>query len=268
MLEAASVAGAEFSTLAVAAGLGEDRAAVEARCDELARQRQFIQDCGVQVLPNGEAVSRYGFIHALYQNVLYERVSASRRAQLHRRIGEHVESIYGERAREIAAELAMHFERGANYKQAVKYLQQAADNDIRRFAYQEAVALSRRGLELLAKLPDTPERAQQELRLQLTLGVPLIATEGYAAADVGSVYTRARELCRAVGRNAGNLSSTLGALDISFIEGASWEQHARSPRSFCAWLNASRTLGTRCELTWRWRSPHASGGVCFGHRTL
>ena len=47
-LEAASVAGAEFSTLAVVAGLGEDRAAVEARCDELARQRQFIQDCGVQ----------------------------------------------------------------------------------------------------------------------------------------------------------------------------------------------------------------------------
>ena len=49
-LEAASVAGAEFSTLAVAAGLEEDRATVEARCDELARQRQFIQDCGVQVL--------------------------------------------------------------------------------------------------------------------------------------------------------------------------------------------------------------------------
>src|SRR6185503_7841909 len=112
ILEAASVAGAEFSTLAVVAGLGEDRAPVEARCDELARQRQFIQDCGVQVLPNGEAVSRYGFIHALYRSVLYERVSASRRVELHRRIGEQGEAIYGERAREFAAELAMHFERG------------------------------------------------------------------------------------------------------------------------------------------------------------
>ncbi len=198
-LEAASVAGAEFSTLAVVAGLGEDRAAVEARCDELARQRQFIQDCGVQELPNGEAATRYGFIHALYQNVLYERVSASRRVQLHRRIGEQGEELYGERAREIAAELAMHFEQGANYKQAAKYLQQAAENDIRRFAYQEAVGLARRGLELLERLPDTPERAEQELRLQLTLGVPLIATEGYAAPDVGSVYMRARELCQQLG---------------------------------------------------------------------
>ena len=198
-LEAASVAGAEFSTLSVVAGLGEDRAAVEARCEELARRRQFLQDCGVQVLPTGEAVSRYGFIHALYQNVLYERMSVSRRIQLHRRIAERGEEVYGERAKEIAAELAMHFERGSQHKKAVKYLQQAADNAMRRFAYREAVGLARRGLELLWKLPDTPERAEQELCLQLTLGVPLVATEGYAAPEVGSLYLKARELSQKLG---------------------------------------------------------------------
>src|SRR5262249_34576736 len=42
-LEAASVAGSEFSAVAVTAGLEEGRAAVEARCDELARQHHFIQ---------------------------------------------------------------------------------------------------------------------------------------------------------------------------------------------------------------------------------
>jgi predicted ATPase len=51
-LEAASVAGTEFSTLALVAGLEEDRASVEARCEELARHNQFIQSAGVQVLPN------------------------------------------------------------------------------------------------------------------------------------------------------------------------------------------------------------------------
>jgi predicted ATPase len=198
-LEAASVAGAEFSPGAVAAGLGEGQAAFETLCDELARQRQFIQECGVQELPCGEAVTRYGFIHALYQNVLYERVSASRRVQLHRRIGEHGEAAYGERAGEIAAELAMHFERGRDYKRAAKYLQKAAENDIRRFAYREAVRLSRRGLELIEKLPESPERDRQELYLHITLGMPLIATEGYAAPGVGSAYTRARELCRQTG---------------------------------------------------------------------
>ena len=198
-LEAASVAGAEFSTLAVVAGLGDDRTTVEARFDKLARQRQLIQDCGVQELPDGERAARYGFIHALYRKVLYERVSESRRVRLHQRIGEEGEQRYRERAGEIASELAMHFERGRDYKRAAKYLQQAADNAIRRFAYKEAVAVARRGLELLCKLPETPERAEQELSLQLTLGIPLIATEGYAAEGVERVYLRARELCQELG---------------------------------------------------------------------
>ena len=198
-LEVASVAGTEFSAHAVAAALGQDRALVEARCDELAQKRQFIQDPGIQDLPNGQPVSRYAFIHALYQNVLYERLSASRRVQLHQRIGDWGDEFYGEHATDIAAELAMHFDRAANVRQAVKYLRQAAENDIRRFAYREAVALSRRGLDLIQKLPDTPERARQELGLHVTLGMPLIATEGYAAPDVGSTYQRARELCRQLG---------------------------------------------------------------------
>ena len=156
-LEAASLAGAEFSTLAVVAALEEDCTAVEERCDRLARQRQFIHDCGVEVLPNGETVGRYGFIHALYQNVLYDRVAPSRRVELHRRIGERGEEVFGERAREIALELGMHFERGGDYKRASKYLQSAADNAIRRFAYQEAVTLAQRGLDLLARVPDDAE---------------------------------------------------------------------------------------------------------------
>jgi DNA-binding winged helix-turn-helix (wHTH) protein/predicted ATPase len=198
-LEAASVAGAEFSVLAVVAGLEEDRAAVEARCEELARQHLFICDCGVNELPTREVVPRYGFVHALYQNVLYDRMPASRRMQRHRRIAERGEEIYGERVREIAAELAMHFERAGDYKLAAKYIQQAADNDTRRFAFQDAVRLARQGLRLLERLPDTPERAEHELGLQLTLGVPLIAIEGYAAAQVGSVYLKARELTQQLG---------------------------------------------------------------------
>jgi predicted ATPase len=199
LLEVASVAGAEFSTVGVLAGLGEDRALVEARCDALGRQRQLIQDCGVQILPDGEAVSRYGFIHSLYQEVLYERLSASMRVQLHRRIGTHMETLFLENATEIAAELAMHFERGADDKKAAKYLQQAAANALRRFAYREAVVLSRRGLELLGRLVDRRERTEQELRLHLTLGVALILTQGYASPEVGSAYMGARELCERSG---------------------------------------------------------------------
>jgi predicted ATPase len=162
ILKAASVAGTEFSSEAVGAGLGQDRAVVERGCSELVRRHQFLKDRGVELLPNGEAVGRYGFIHALYQNLLYEQVPASTRMQMHRRIAEFAEDLYGERSSEIAAPLAMHFERGRDNKRAAKYLEQAARNAIRRFAYREAVNLARRGLELLSKLPDSAERAKQE----------------------------------------------------------------------------------------------------------
>jgi predicted ATPase len=247
-LEIASVAGAEFSIPAVASVLEQDRTLLEARCDELARHRQFIQDRGVQELSNGQTVTRYGFIHALYQNVLYDQLSPSRRAHAHQRIGEWSEIFYGEHASEIAAELAMHFDRAGNLTEAVKYLHKAAENDIRRFAYREAVALSRRGLELVKRLPDSPERARQELRLQVTLGVPLIATQGYAAPDVESTYARARDLCRELG-NTQEISQVLwGALVLSSSQSGTGNRARNRSRNVCESLSAFLTPNSR------WRS--------------
>src|SRR6185369_1404041 len=198
-LEAASVAGVEFSSLALAAGLEEDPVVVEERCAELARQRQYIQDCGIHELPNGEVTTRYGFVHALYQNVLYERLPETRRVQVHRQIAERGEEVYGERAGEISVELAMHFERGRDFRRAAHYLRLGANTAIRRFAYQEAVGLARRGIEMIEKVPPTPEVVGVALCLHLTLGVPLIAIEGYASANVGRVYLKARELYEQLG---------------------------------------------------------------------
>lgn len=199
VLEAASISGMSFSALAIASALGKDVVEVEARCEKLARQDCFLRARGVGEFPDGSISGRYGFIHSLYVNILYDRIPAARRAKLHKDMAEQGEIIYGSRVDEIGTELAVHFEQGRDYRRAAKYLQMAADNAIRHFAYREAVGLARRGLKLLAQLPESAERAEQELSLQLTLGVPLIAIEGYAAPDVGIVYTRARELCRQLG---------------------------------------------------------------------
>ena len=199
VLEAASISGMSFSALAIASALGEDVVEVEGRCEELARRKCFLTERGVGEFPDGTVSAQYGFIHALYVNTLYDRIPAARRAKLHKDMAVRGEIIYGNQASEIATELAMHFEQGHDYKRAAIYLQKGADKAIRSFAYREAVGLSRRGLELLERLPDTADRREQELYLHLTLGLPLIATKGYAAADVGSAYTRARELCQQLG---------------------------------------------------------------------
>jgi predicted ATPase len=150
----------------------------------------------------GTVAARYGFLHALYQEVLYHRLTARRRQRLHQQIGEREEQGYGERAREIAAELALHFERGRGYRKAVQYLQQAGENAVRRFAYQEAVSLLTKGLELLKTLPDTPERAQQELTLQIALASAVQITKGYAAPELEKIYARERELCQQIGETS------------------------------------------------------------------
>jgi DNA-binding winged helix-turn-helix (wHTH) protein/tetratricopeptide (TPR) repeat protein len=198
-LEAASVAGYEFPVIAVSAALEEDAGGIESRCEELSRRHQFIKESGAQVLPSGQASGRFAFVHAVYRQVLYNRLSTSRRMLLHRRVALRGEEAYGPRVIEIAAELAMHFEQAGDHERAVRYLQQAAVNAMHRSAYREAIAVSRRGLALLGTLPDSEERTRQELRLQIALGVPLIATEGYAAPEVGSVYVRAHELCNRLG---------------------------------------------------------------------
>jgi DNA-binding winged helix-turn-helix (wHTH) protein/predicted ATPase len=202
VLEVASIVGAEFSAAAVAAGVEQPPETVEARCEALARREQFLRARGVSEWRDGTVATRYQFLHALYQEVLYERIPAARRSRLHRQIGERIEAAYGTQAQEVAAELAVHFERGRDYQRAVQYLRQAGENASQRNAYVEAINLLSKGLELLKTLPDTPEYIQQELALQVALGAPLIATKGQGAPEVGHVYARARELCQLTGETS------------------------------------------------------------------
>ncbi|MGH8006812.1 MAG: ATP-binding protein, partial [Candidatus Binatia bacterium] len=157
MLEAASVAGMEFSTAAVAAALEETVDQVEAQCEGLARREHFLRVRGASDWPDGTIATRYEFLHALYQDALYQRLPVGRRQRLHQRVGEREEAAYGDRVGEIAAELAVHFERSQDAQRAVTYLHQAAENAMRRSAHQEAIEHCTKGLELLQTLPDTPE---------------------------------------------------------------------------------------------------------------
>jgi tetratricopeptide (TPR) repeat protein len=148
--------------------------------------------------PDGTAVGSYSFRHALFQQAVYERLPAGRRARLHQRIGLRQETGFGARASERAAELAVHFERGRDDWRAVRYRQQAAENARRRWAYHEMIDHLTAGLERLQRLPDTPTRHRQELDLQLALAGALIVTKGQAVLDVGRAYTQAWELSQQV----------------------------------------------------------------------
>jgi hypothetical protein len=118
----------------------------------------------VQSFPDGTVSQRYAFVHALYREVCYGRVAAGRRARLHRRIGERLEALYAERSSSVAAELAYHFEAGAEWARAVTYLRLVADTTGQRYAHQEAVAILQHALTLVSKLPEA-ERAVTETEM-------------------------------------------------------------------------------------------------------
>jgi len=195
VLEAASVAGMEFSAAEVAAALETAVANVEEQCARLAAQQQFLRPAGISKWPDQTMAARYAFLHAVYQAVWHEQVIPAQLQAWHRHIGERKEIAYGKEAGEIAGELAMHFEQGRDYGKAVPYLQQAAGIALRRSANVEAIRHLTTGLDLLKTLPATQTQAQRELSLQLMLGVPLMATKGWAAPEMERAYGRALELC-------------------------------------------------------------------------
>ncbi len=199
VLEAASVAGAEFVVGAVAAGLKKDEEDVEDVCARLAARQQFLRDESGMEWPNETLGTRYRFIHAVYQEVFYAGLPRSRRTRLHQRVGKHLEACQGDGTTEAAAELASHFERGDDLLRAVSYYRQAGENALRRHGYQEASTQCRRGLALLKKLPPGLMRDQHEIGLCLTLGPALIATKGHAALELEQVYLNARTLCQELG---------------------------------------------------------------------
>ena len=219
ILETASLIGGEFAAAAVAAGIGQDAIAVEDVCTDLVRHGQFIELRGTAEWPDGTVSTHYGFLHALYREVLAGRVSVGRRVRLHQRIGERLEQAYRGQQHEIAGELAVHFEQGRDYARAVQYLQQAAETANYRCAYHEAIHHLRRGLQLLKQLPDTPERVERELMLQLSLGVSLMATKGYGDPEAKKAYNRAQKLCSQAGETAKLVPILRGLAAFYYVRG-------------------------------------------------
>jgi predicted ATPase len=143
--------------------------------------------------------ARYIFKHALIQDAAYASLLRQKRQQVHQQIAELLEAQFPETLETQPELVAHHYTEARQAEKAVTYWQRAGERAVQRSAHAEAIAHLARGLALIPSLPDTPSRTQRELMLNVTLGAPLLATKGYAAPEVGRVYTRARELCQHAG---------------------------------------------------------------------
>jgi predicted ATPase len=110
-----------------------------------------------------------------------------------------LEARFSTRAAAEPEVVAHHYTEAGCNAQAIPYWQQAGQRALERSATREAVAHLTKGLEVLGTLPDTPERAQQELALHIMLGPALTNTKGFLAPEAERVYARAHALCQQVG---------------------------------------------------------------------
>ena len=225
VLMAASVAGVEFSAAALAPQtIDAQRCAL--MCAALTRRGQLLRTAGSAEWPDGTVAGRYAFIHALYQRVLYERVPVGERGLLHLRTAERLERGYGERAGEIAGELAAHFEKAKDLERATRYHKLAGEHALRQHAYREAADHARRALGMLEALAGSTPRPEQELGLDIMLGAALAATQGYAAPEAARAYARAWELCTQMGATRELLPVLVGLGRYYLVRGEFQTAHA------------------------------------------
>jgi tetratricopeptide (TPR) repeat protein len=198
LLAAAAVQGVDFDSAALSSALELDEELVEGRLDRLEREHALIRFAGEAESADRSLTLRYRFAHHVYHNAFFESLRVTRRAALSRSIAETLIKRSGGQPGEGAAAIAILLETARDGVRAAEYWNQAAQAAARLYAHEETARLAQRGLTLLASERDTPERAAAELGLQMTYGLAIKTSKGYAVPAVGVAYARARELARKV----------------------------------------------------------------------
>jgi tetratricopeptide (TPR) repeat protein len=211
LLQAGSVMGREFSweLMKVVSGQGEQ---------ELLTQLSVLKDSELIFERGIYPLSTYIFRHALTQEAVYRSMLKRTRQKYHRRVAEVLEGQW--RVVELQPELlGQHYTEAGLLEEAIPYWQRAGEIAIKRSAHTIAEVHITKGLKLLKSLPDRPERVQQELDLQITLGFILMVSKGFAAPEVKRALDREWELCQQVGETP-KLFEVLHGLSTFYLSAA------------------------------------------------
>jgi hypothetical protein len=127
-------------------------------------------DCAVRARVIEEVAGSagcYTFSHALIRDVLYEGLTATRRALLHRRAGGVLEQTHDSNMKPHLAELAYHFAQARSSggrDKAIEYGTRAGEHAISQLDYEQGAAHFRRTIELIdATDPDQRQRQRCDL---------------------------------------------------------------------------------------------------------
>jgi len=215
-----------------------DLAGAAAGLDETATLDAIDEALQAQLLRSTGEADTYNFMHALIRHTLYGELSPSRQVRLHRQIAEAMERVYGDRAKDHAAELAYQYHRSAaiaGAERGVPHALAAADQAEAAAAWDEQVAFLRMALELL------PEGDGRRPRLLARLGIALMWA---LQPDEGvRVATEAAESIA----TAGGDDAAADYLDEA-KDAAGWAGHQFAGRALAS--EGMRYIGERRDRVW------------------
>ncbi len=167
LLEIAAVIGKDFPLALLLAVADEKEETVRRGLGQL-QTAEFLYE--TRVFPDLE----YTFKHALTHEVAYGSLLHDRRRDLHARIAETMEHLYGDRLGEQIERLAHHALCGEVWEKAVHYLRHAGLKATARSALPAAKVWFDQALGVLAAMPESPSTLEQGFEIRLELGTVLV----------------------------------------------------------------------------------------------
>lgn len=188
LLSAAAVCGLEFRIDTLARALERDARWIADVCDQLFREQLWL--VASRERDQGNLPEKpYSFRHALFRQVLYDRLTPSARADLHRQVGVALEHERAMRITVPATELGMHFDRGREPIAAVRYYAEAAEAALLHVSPSECMSLTDHALAVLEQAPASLERTSLEITLSTLRGVSTFHLLG-AGDEARAAYQR------------------------------------------------------------------------------
>jgi class 3 adenylate cyclase/tetratricopeptide (TPR) repeat protein len=239
--------GREFSFSLIAAVAGID-------ADKLASALAQLEDAELVFRRGTPPGAVYTFKHALVQDTAYGSLLRSRRQRLHQQIAQTICDQFPEQAETEPEVIARHFTEAALMDSAVAWWSKAGRRAVSRLANVEAVQSFTKGLELIAALPAGEDRDRQELSFRLSLGLPLLATRGYAASEVERNYEAASALAERLDDREARFTSERGLWNCVYDRGELNRSAALSQRL----LTLAEEDGDVTKLALAWRAHGSS----------
>jgi len=239
VVQMAAIIGREFSFDLI-------RAVIPMNENKLKKELNGLVEADILELHEDPKHVGYIFKQALIQDAAYNSLLKSKRQEHHRKIARIIEHEFEDIVNTHPQIIARHYTEAGYFDRAIEYQIKSGKLLVQQSAHRDAIEQLHKGLKLLEYLDDKKKQDQLELDLQITLGIPLIATKGYGAEEVGRVYERARELSQKVGDIPQLFPALVGQYRFYLLRG-DINRALDLSELLLSWANTSRDSGFLLE---------------------